>query len=180
MQHSSTDNPLAPFFPIRRSALAKLSAAAEAAGVQLLPVLMVEGQESLLSVALTDLRAIGAPPHLIGSTAASQPPQQQQRQQQDGLLSLDEAAALLAAALQLPSVTVVTLPMGDMLLSAAAAAAAGSSGINGGSSGGVLRMVGGLDQQWQLLAALQRLEGQIASALQQQQQHGGVGLLSKL
>ena len=163
-----------------RSALAKLSAAAEAAGVQLLPVLMVEGQESLLSVGLTDLRAIGAPPHLIGSTAASQPPQQQRRQQQqDGLLSLDDAAALLAAALQLPSVPVVTLPMGDLPLSAAAAAAAaGSNGSNGNSSGSVLGMVGGLDQQQQLLAALHRLEGQIAGALQQQQ--GAVGLLSKL
>jgi hypothetical protein len=164
-----------------RSALAKLSAAAEAAAVQLLPVLMVEGQESLLSVGLTDLRAIGAPPHLIGSTAASQPPQQQQRQQ-DGLLCLDDAAALLAAALQLPSVPVVTLPMGDLLLSAAAAA--GSNGSSSGSSGGMLGMVGGLDQQRQLLKALQQLEGQIAGALQQQQQQqqqqSSAGLLSKL
>jgi hypothetical protein len=142
--------------------------------VQLVPVLLLEGVESAISVTLTDLRAIGAP-LFAGSSSSSG-----QQQQQHGLLRVEDAASLLASALQLPAVRVCDVPVHGLLLPGAAAAVAGSS--SSGSSAGVLSAVGGLAQQYQLLAALQRLEGHIAGVLQQQQQQHGApaAVLSKL
>lgn len=155
--------------------MGKLSAAAAAAGVQLVPVLLLEGGESAMSVNLIDLRAIGAP-LFAGSSSSGQ---EHQQQQQHGLLCVEDAASLLASALQVPAVRVCDVPLHGLLLSGGAAAVGGNGSS---SSAGVLSAVGGLAQQYQLLAALQRLEGHIAGVLQQQQQQHGTpaGVLSKL
>jgi hypothetical protein len=152
--------------------------------VRLVPVLLLEGEESAMSVRLTDLRAIGAPLYSSrgSSSNSSQPPPLQQ--QQDGLLYLEDALALLAGSLQVPSGHVHCLPLQDLLLPQAAAADTGSSGGSSGVGGGVmpLSVVGGLEDQYQLLAAVQVLEGHIAGLLQQQQQpqQQPLGLLAKL
>lgn len=140
--------------------------------MQLVPVLLLEGGESAMSVRLTDLRAIGAP-LFTGSSSG------QQQHQQHGLLHLEDAASLLASALQVPAVRVCEVPLHGLLLPGAAAAAVGGNS-SGGSNAGVLSAVGGLAQQYQLLAALQRLEGHIAGVLQQQQHGPPAGVLSKL
>jgi hypothetical protein len=153
-----------------RSALAKLSATAAAAGVQLVPVLLLEGPEAAMTVRQSDLRAIGAP--LFGGSSHSGG----QHQQQHGLLYVEDAAALLASALQVPAAQVCSIPIQGLLLPAASPAGSSSS------NGGVLSAVGGLGQQYQLLEAVHRLEGHIASVMQLQQQQpvGPAGMLSKL
>ncbi|KAF6262739.1 hypothetical protein COO60DRAFT_1699155 [Scenedesmus sp. NREL 46B-D3] len=132
-----------------RAALAALAAAAAAAGVQLLPVLLVEGDEVLLSVPAADLRAAGLQ-HLAA----------QQQQQQQGVLDIEDAAAQLAAALHLPSVPLLRLPV-QGLLSNSRVSSSGTA-----DAGALLGGVGGLEQQQQLLVAVQRLEGQLAGLLQ--------------
>jgi hypothetical protein len=147
-----------------RTALSALAAAAAAARVQLLPVLLVEGQESLLSVPSADIKAAGLQ-HLDT---------QQQQQQQGYLTTLDieDAAAGLASALHLPSVPLLRLPVQGLL---------SSSGSAAGDAGAFLGSVGGLEQQQQLLAALQRLEGQLAGLLQVRHSKGmGVAPQSRL
>jgi hypothetical protein len=146
-----------------RAALAALAASAAAARVQLLPVLLVEGQESLLSVPAADLKAAGL--HVIAA----------QQQQQQGLLDIDDAAAQLAAALHLPSLPLLRLSVGTLLSSSS------SSGGGDLDASALLGSVGGLEQQQQLLLALQRLEGQLAGLLQARHSSSmGLGLQAKL
>jgi hypothetical protein len=135
-----------------RAALSALASAAAAAHVQLLPVLLVEGQESMLSVSAADLRAAGL--HMISA---------QQQQQQQGLLDIDDAAAQLAAALHLPSLPLLRLPIGALLSNSSSNSSSSGAGVDVGA---LLGSEGGLEQQQQLLAAVQRLEGQLAGLLQ--------------
>jgi hypothetical protein len=140
-----------------RSALSALAAAAAAAGVQLLPVLLVEGQESLLSVPAADLKAAGLQ-HLT--------PQHQQQQQQglSSTLDIEDAAAELASALHLPSLPLLHLPVQGLLRSSSSSSGGTTSAAV--DAGALLGSVGGLEQQQQLLAAVQKLEGQVAGLLQ--------------
>jgi hypothetical protein len=156
--------------------LSKLAAAAADAGVRLVPVLLLEGEESAMSVRMTDLRAIGAP---LYSSKGSSSSTHHQQQQQDGLLYLEDAMALLAGSLQVPSGHVHCLPLQGLLLPQAAATGSNSSSGGVGGVGMPLSVVGGLEDQYQLLSAVQVLEGRIAGLLQQQQQQP-VGMLAKL
>jgi hypothetical protein len=131
------------------SGLDKLAAAAAAAGVQLVPVLLVEGPETAMTLSLTDLRAAGL---LHASDTHTS------RSHTQALLRVDAAAAQLASALQVASVQVFRMPVSEGLV-----AAAGGSG--GSSSGSVLSRVGGLEAQHQLLSAIQRLEACLAGML---------------
>jgi hypothetical protein len=133
-----------------RAALGRLSDAAAAAGVTVVPVLLVEGSESALSVPLTDMRATssGAPLSAPASGSNGQ-----------ALLQVDAAAAQLASALGAPSVPVFRVPVAGLL-----------AARPGASAADLLRQAGGLEQQHQLLLGLHRLQDYLAGRLQQQLQ----------
>ncbi|KAF8058465.1 hypothetical protein HT031_005589 [Scenedesmus sp. PABB004] len=133
----------------RRAALGGLAAAARAAGVAVVPVLLLEGQESGLTLAGADLRAAGIAPRGGGDA--------QRGQAAPALLRIDDAAAALAAALHAPSAPVFRLPAQRLL--------GGADARAGGDATALLRGAGDLEQQAALLLAAQRLEGHLAGLL---------------